>query len=491
MEEKIKHIIRKLYRIPLVIKDLITADSSIINWPFMVLFTIFFTAIFFIFVYVNNILYPIVLADYQSFTGLTITSWTLGISFALIVVILRGLFHFSAKRKLSVGWQDAEFNIVDTLPKNPQVHMDKPLSSTMQTQIKTDEDPQEIANNLVSITKKPDQPLPEVLDKNQAQVEPKKESDDGVTIKPDFASFATTFDSYMQSHGLTGKNGHIFISLMVMSRMIVLEDQPLIPEIIGALSKFMIGSTRILDGSLFADQSIETLPAFIDVIKSAQRYPNEPQFVQIEGIDPLVLAKCFSGFPDYAFFPNRVYTINAQGETFSLPNNLWFVMSLKKGTSVFSIPTPIRQKIVVFKGGFEKIPDVKPSESKTFYHFNFLEASRVLSPTFPSPHLSEDLWKKVDQWTQIMTQVNQYDLNNETMIHLENAIITLLSLKVEPLVALDIIFSTALLVHALPRSAKDSYQKETDMQRFFESTFGRKTFSFSISLFNQYKTWNG
>jgi hypothetical protein len=34
------------------------------------------------------------------------------------------------------------------------------------------------------------------------------------------------------------------------------------------------------------------------------------------------------------------------------------------------------------------------------------------------------------------------------------------------------------------------FTKATDMQRFFESTFGRKTFALSISLFNRYKNWN-
>jgi hypothetical protein len=491
MEKKNSKIYSRLKSLPFVIKDMVISDSSIINWPVLILLVIFFSSIFFIFIYVNNILYPNVLADDQSSLGLRTTSWTLAISFALIGLIVRGLFHLSAKRKLSEGFVAMTINVVDVLPKTPQVYSDIPSITTVQIPIKNEENVQEEAKILVSTIKKPDQPSPEILDQNPSLSDAEKDSDNVITMTPDFQTFATTFDSYMESHGLTGKNGHIFISLMVLSRMIVLEEQSSSPEFFALLGKFFARSSTVFDGSQLGNHSIDTLPEFIQVIKQAQRYPNEPHLVRIEGIEPLALTTCFAEFSDYAFFPNRTYTFQFQGESISIPNNLWFFISLKKGTSFFSIPAPIRQQITLFKGEFEKNLDAKPLEQEISYRFNYFQASRVLNPTYPSEHLSEDLWKKVDQWAQVMAQVNQYELSNETMIHIENAIITLLSLKVDPLVSLDIIFSAALLVHALPRSVKETYQKETDMQKFFESTFGRKTFTQSIVLFKQYKTWNG
>jgi hypothetical protein len=490
MENKMIKKLLNMNRIPFFLKDFIISKTSIITWPFIVLFFLFYIAIFFVFIYVNNILYPNVLADNRTFSGLITTSWTLVISFSVLGLVIRGLFHLSAKRKQPVLLDELNFHVVEVLPENIQLQIEPPLTTTLQTQVKIEEHAVEEVKSLVPLIKKSNQPEPETLDQDQIQVEPENDVNRGIAIKPDFSSFATTFDTYMESHGLSGKNGHVFISLMVMSRFIVLEDQPLTPEVFATLNKFFAGNTQMLDGSQISNQSLESLPNFIDVIKRAQRYPSEPQFVHIKDMDPLALSTCFAGFSDYAFFPNRVYAVKTQGETISLPNNLWFVITLKKGSTVFSIPSSIRSQIVFFNGIFEKIPDVKPLEVETSYHFNYLQASRVLSPTYPSEHLSEDLWKKVDQWTQVMAQVNQYELNNETMIHLENAIITLLSLKIEPLNALDIIFSSSLLVHALPRSTKDTYQKETDMQRFFESTFGRKTFALSISLFNRYKNWN-
>jgi hypothetical protein len=42
------------------------------------------------------------------------------------------------------------------------------------------------------------------------------------------------------------------------------------------------------------------------------------------------------------------------------------------------------------------------------------------------------------------------------------------------------------LIHALAKAKPSAYQKETDLERFFESAFGRNTFKNSLFVVREY-----
>jgi len=92
----------------------------------------------------------------------------------------------------------------------------------------------------------------------------------------------------------------------------------------------------------------------------------------------------------------------------------------------------------------------------------------------------------VDQWVALMHQVSGYVLENDVNLHLENYALIGLIFNLDPLVILDQVFASSLLIHALAKAKPTSYQKETDLERFFESAFGRNTFKHSLGVVRQY-----
>jgi hypothetical protein len=85
-----------------------------------------------------------------------------------------------------------------------------------------------------------------------------------------------------------------------------------------------------------------------------------------------------------------------------------------------------------------------------------------------------------------MHQVSGYVLENDVNLHLENYALLGLTFNLDPLVILDQVFASTLLIHALAKAKPSAYQKETDLERFFESAFGRNTFKNSLFVVREY-----
>jgi hypothetical protein len=209
--------------------------------------------------------------------------------------------------------------------------------------------------------------------------------------------------------------------------------------------------------------------------------------IHLHHVNPVELPKMLGVFAQYARFPLQSKTLTLGGETYTLPSNLWFIVTLKPGTSMFTMPESLRIQAGVYTiQGEKSTEDTSPSFTRMKHDFDWDKASRIFSPTYETKKLSEDLWKKVDQWVALMHQVSGYVLENDVNLHLENYALLGLIFNLDPLVILDQVFASSLLIHALAKAKPTSYQKETDLERFFESAFGRNTFKHSLGVVRQY-----
>ena len=456
--------------------------SSIITLPFIILFITLFLLIFFTVMYIDYLIFPTTFSNSVAYEAIVVSSWTFAIATFVIFIFFRIMFLLSSKRKSFDLANQPMYRIVDELPVDNAIAT--PIAAVMTNQ----------ADSLPLVDATPEE-VPELIANVKGDAIPTIEAEvttttsNGVSttiqeIPAEFANCAAWLDQRLQLKGFAQKQASEFLSLMVYSRLLVIAEHPSQSEFLQVINGFFASEGAMIDGTL-PTAPLDQQPLLTTVFASAKSKPHLPHLIHLHHVDPKDLPNMLGIFAHYSRFPLQTKTINLSGETYKLPSNLWLIVTLKPATSVFAIPESLRSHLGVYTiQGEKEEPSISTVRVK--HEFDWDKASRIFSPTYPSKKLSEDLWKKVDQWVALMHQVSGYVLQNDVTLHLENYVLLGLTLNLEPLVVLDQAFASSLLIHALAKAKPTAYQKETDLERFFESAFGRNTFKQSLTLVRHY-----
>ena len=459
--------------------------SSMITLPFIILFITLFLLIFFTVMYIDYLLFPSTFSNSDAYEAIVVSSWTFAIATLVIFIFFRTMFLISAKRKSFDLTNQPMYQVVDELPvENP---IASPIAPVLMNQVDSlplvDATPQEVPELVATLKDDVVSTIEEVT----------TTTSNGVTttiqeISPEFTHCAAWLDQRLQQQGFDQKQASEFLSLMVYSRLLIVAEHPSQSEFLQVLNGFFASEGAMIDATL-PTAPLDQQPLLTSVFASATSKPHIPHLIYLHHVDPKDLPNMLGVFAQYSRFPLQTKTITLNGETYTIPKNLWLMVTLTPGASVFTVPENLRSHLGVYTIQGEKENDLTEDSSSTIrvrHEFDWDKASRIFSPTYESKKLPEDLWKKVDQWVALMNQVSGYVLQNDVTIHLENYALLGLTLNLEPLVILDQAFASSLLVHALAKAKPTAYQKETDLERFFESAFGRNTFKHSLTLVRHY-----
>lgn len=459
--------------------------APMITFPFMILFTVLFLVVYITFVFIDYLIFTPVFNDPIAYQTIVISSWTFAIATLIIFLFFRAIFLYSFKRKSSAQNEQTIYSIVDELPVDALTSSLMPTIVTNQTDNLpfVDTPIQETSELVVTVKNQ---------DNNTSESDPTIRSitiEDSTSIQEipsEFVSCATWMDKALQQKGIKQKQASEFLSLMVFSRLIIIDEHESQSDFTQVINSFFASEGAMIDATIPIG-ALDQQALMSRVLTSANSKPHLPHLIQLHHVDPLQLHKLLGTFAHYSRFPLQNQTLKLGEETLVVPTNLWFIVTLKPGTSVFSIPENLRIYLGFYKIKGEKNPEeITLSPSLNKHNFDWEKASRIFSPTYESKRLSEDLWKKVDQWETLMNQVSGYVLQNDVNLHLENYALLGLTFDVDPLLILDQAFASSLLIHALPKAKPIAYQKEKDLERFFESAFGRNTFKNSLAIVRHY-----
>jgi hypothetical protein len=458
--------------------------GSILTLPLMLLLIALFLLIFFTLMYIDSLIFTATFNNRIAYEIIVVASWTFGIATLVIFFFLRFLFLLSHRLKFHSFDDLATYQVVNELP---QQSVSTPTGPVLLNQ--TDSLPLEDSTS-------PE--VPELIAKVKDEVDTALESSPTATteiqgvsipvqeIPAEFTSCAAWMDKTLQQQGFNQKQASEFLSLMVYARLLVIADHVAQSAFIQAITGFFASEGAMIDATL-PTAPLDQQPLMTSILNSARNKPHVPHMIHLHHVDPVDLPKMLGVFAQYARFPLQSKTLTLDGETYTLPSNLWFIITLKPGTSIFMMPESLRIHAGVYTiKGEQSTEDTLPSFTRVKHDFDWDKASRIFSPTYETKKLSEDLWKKVDQWVALMNQVSGYVLENDVNLHLENYALLGLIFNHDPLVILDQLFASTLLLHALAKAKPTAYQKETDLERFFESAFGRNTFKHSLIVVRQY-----
>ena len=459
--------------------------ESIITLPFVILFIVLFLLVYVTFLYVDYLIFTSVFENSDAFQAIETTSWTFAITTLVIFIFFRTIFLKSSRQKSFSQIEETIYLIVDELPVDASTSSLMPTIVTNQTDnLPYVDSPIQETSELVVIVKNQDSNTSE-SGPNMASIT--NEDSTGIQeIPSEFVSCATWLDKALQQKGIKQKQASEFLSLMVFSRLIIIDEHESQSDFTQVINSFFASEGAMIDATLPIG-ALDQQALMSRVLTSAISKPYLPHLIQLHHVDPLQLPKLMGAFAHYSRFPLQNQTLKLGEETFVLPTNLWFIVTLKPGTSVFSTPENLRIYLGFYKIKGEKNPEeITLSPSLTKHNFDWEKASRIFSPTYESKRLPEDLWKKVDQWVTLMNQISGYVLQNDVNLHLENYALLGLTFEMDPLLILDQAFASSLLIHALAKAKPVAYQKENDLERFFESAFGRNTFKNSLAIVRHY-----
>jgi hypothetical protein len=456
--------------------------KPIFQLPLTILSIVVFSIIFIITHYFFTLALPNTFANALIIYYFELTTIYLSVSLLIVWVVLR--FLFSRRKSLQLDLYPATDLYLKVSQLSPEA-----------VERAAKFNPVSMVESLPLVEPEPEIIEPEVI----VEVPP---ADDVVTAQPlvseldvielkdaSFAETAKAFDQYMAENGYQSEVGISLISTMVFSKVLVMGPTEHQHDLMNLIPGFFAGNTIIIDavnGMYGSQATIQDQPSFEALLKSAISAPNQPHWIQIRNLDVRQVSTMLGSLTEYVQFPRHTQTLTIGTETYTLPNNIWFLISFQKDQFIYQVDMHLLPYLGLLTPSVEA-KDVEARERRPkAYQIDFKKASRILGPTSTSKQLPEDVWKKVDQWTAFMNNINQYVLPNDINFRFENYLISYLSMDDNPIKAVDSGLASSLLIHAISRSKPSAYQNQQDLEHFFTSTFGRNTMKQSLSMVKQY-----
>ncbi len=215
-----------------------------------------------------------------------------------------------------------------------------------------------------------------------------------------------------------------------------------------------------IDGNLLIVKTGEDAirhTAITKMIKSAQDHKEKIHFVTLTNMTSDLLTNLFARYIRYLNNPERECVVSVNDEKYTIPENVWFLVSMKDGENIQSIPVYMAELITTLNVNYsdKSVFDSSYSESMTnteeqrdLLTLGYYQLSFMGEKAKKGFLLSEDLWKKVDSLEEYANKHSSYRFGNKLWLRLEKYLAVLSSCEFESIVALDNTLNSN-LVHVL------------------------------------------
>ena len=177
--------------------------------------------------------------------------------------------------------------------------------------------------------------------------------------------------------------------------------------------------------------------AVLNAIVSAGENPETMHIVYLKNIPTAKISELLIPYIKYFSAPHSKSEIYAKGsdKTYSIPDNLWFIVELEHGTFVENVPSYILECAAVLPVKFsecqipETASDIVPITLTDLEFLNERSRARYM--------LEEDVWKKIDAIEAFAFKHSSYRISNKLCLQAETYVAALLSAEIELPEAID------------------------------------------------------
>ncbi len=224
------------------------------------------------------------------------------------------------------------------------------------------------------------------------------------------------------------------------------------------------------------DESGIRTPRHITVaLDTARRERGTIHLAALTNVDPSVMSDYFVPFARHAHAPRAgcsVTALNVDGETeeFSLPENLWFLVHLKEGTSLHTLPDYVAEVATVHTWHVERIAPV--SERAHFRRFSYGQMDYLCDRLRSGFTVDEDTWKKIDRLEAYAARFGEFRMENKIWLGLEQYMAALMSMDVSEAAAQDEAMAVKLLPALIPALSGRIPRDERGFCETLDAIFG-------------------
>lgn len=213
--------------------------------------------------------------------------------------------------------------------------------------------------------------------------------------------------------------------------------------------------------------------ALADLTESAKANPNTIHLAVLRGVRAEALPELFMPYVKYFSNPlreNRII-VKEPVATFTLPENLWFMVEPAEGESLASAQASILRSVAYVQ---LSLSDCEPTDPITSSGLGYYQFDHFIQQRKGRFVMDEDLWKKIDELEAFVASHAAFHIGNKQWLQLEKYLAVLSVAETEPYAALD----RALYVNLLPVITSLLQGKiptgEKDLAEALEQIFGEE-----------------
>ncbi len=209
------------------------------------------------------------------------------------------------------------------------------------------------------------------------------------------------------------------------------------PACVDTVDETYVGETAVLFSGMGEDRKEQQV---FRAIMSARNRPRHMHVAALNRVTLENLSRYFVPFARYAAAPHsagHVVVQDPEGRdvTYSIPANLWFILNLKEGETLGTLPDYIADIATVHTWAVTKSsPAASCSEFRQFY---FGQMQYLCDRVRADVTVDEDLWKKLDRLEAFAGRYAEFHIGNKAWLGLELYLAVLTTCEVELRAALD------------------------------------------------------
>ena len=281
---------------------------------------------------------------------------------------------------------------------------------------------------------------------------------------------------------------HGLFAALATSRLVMVRgmSEDHFSELVALLGEYFSGAATVdrVDeryrgeaDTLFAadDSGLRTPRGATNALQTARQERGSLHFAAFSQVDPATMSAYFVPFARHAHAPrgaNVITAINADGETesFTLAENLWILVQIKEGASVYTLPDYIAEVATVHTWKTERIAPT--SEHSHFRCFSYGQMMYLSEQLRSRASIDEEIWKKVDGLEAYAARFGSFRMSNKLWLRLEQYVAVLISLGIPETEALDEAMAVKLLPALIPTLSGRIPRDERGLCETMDAIFG-------------------
>ena len=200
--------------------------------------------------------------------------------------------------------------------------------------------------------------------------------------------------------------------------------------------------------------------AIMDMLNTARDHKEKIYFAYLSDLDCDMLTNVFSQYIRYLNNPERESKVALNDEKYIIPENVWFLVSMKEESSIRSLPVYLAELMMTVNVEYaEIVEEAADAEAKVaddnednevemteevakeglpeLLTIGYYQLSFMVEKCRNSFSMSENLWKKVDGLEEYAAKYSGYRFGNKLWLRFEKFLAVLKACEIEPAVALD------------------------------------------------------